>query len=290
MKNQNALNWLLFVLLCLTWGSSFILMKTGLRVLSPYQVASIRIIGAGIIMLPLARKAFREVPKSLIKPVILSGFLGTFIPAFLFCIAGTRVDSALSGILNALTPIFTVAIGTAFFNLKIGWMKWLGMVLGFAGMLVLLLGGVNTIDTTYLGYALLILLATVCYGLNVNVVNQYLKDAAPLNIASIAFTALIIPTLLILAATGYFTSPEVLTEDWNRATLISLFLGVVSTAAASVIFYLLMKRAGPVFASMVTYGIPFVALGWGLLDGETVTYTQVAGLLVILLGVRIANK
>lgn len=290
MKNQHALNWLLFILLCLTWGSSFILMKTGLRVLSPYQVASIRIIGAGIIMLPLARKAFREVPKSLIKPVILSGFLGTFIPAFLFCIAGTRVDSALSGILNALTPIFTVAIGKAFFNLKIGWMKWLGMLLGFAGMLVLLLGGINTIDTSYLGYALLILLATVCYGLNVNVVNQYLKDAAPLNIASIAFTALIIPNLLILAATGYFTSPEVLTEEWNRATLISLFLGVVSTAAASVIFYLLMKRAGPVFASMVTYGIPFVALGWGLLDGETVTYTQVAGLLVILLGVRIANK
>ncbi len=169
-------------------------------------------------------------------------------------------------------------------------MKWLGMLLGFAGMLVLLLGGINTIDTSYLGYALLILLATVCYGLNVNVVNQYLKDAAPLNIANIAFTALIIPNLLILAATGYFTSPEVLTEEWNRATLISLFLGVVSTAAASVIFYLLMKRAGPVFASMVTYGIPFVALGWGLLDGETVTYTQVEGLLVILLGVRIANK
>ena len=290
MKNQNALNWLLFILLCLTWGSSFILMKTGLRVLSPYQLASIRIIGAGIIMLPLARKAFREVPRSLIRPVVLSGFLGTFIPAFLFCIAGTRVDSSLSGILNALTPIFTVAIGTTFFKLKIGWMKWLGMLLGFGGMLVLLLGGINMIDTTYLGYALLILLATICYGLNVNVVNQYLKDAAPLHIASIAFTTLIIPTLLILAGTGYFTSPDLFTTAWNKATQISLFLGVVSTAAASVIFYLLMKRAGPVFASMVTYGIPFVALGWGLLDGETVTYTQVAGLLVILLGVRIANK
>lgn len=290
MKNQNALTWFLFTLLCLTWGSSFILMKNGLKVLSPYQVASIRIIAAGIIMLPLARKAFREVPRSLIKPIVLSGLLGTFLPAFLFCIAGAKVDSSLSGILNALTPIFTVAIGMAFFNLKIGWTKWVGMLLGFGGMLILLLGGINKIDTTYMGYAVLILLATLCYGLNVNVVNQYLKDAAPLQIASIAFTALIIPSVLILVGTGYFSETEVYSDAWNKATLISIFLGVVSTAAASVIFYMLMKRAGPVFASMVTYGIPFVALGWGLLDGETVTGMQVSGLVIILLGVRIANK
>ncbi len=285
-----SVKWILFIILCLTWGSSFIIMKGGMEILSPYQLASIRIISAGLIMLPWIRTAYRAVPKKAVPALILSGFLGTLLPAYLFCIAQTKIDSSIAGILNALTPIFTLAIGMLFFNLRVGWIKWVGMLLGFAGMLVLVFGASRQINLQYIGYTFFVIIATICYGLNVNVVNQYLKDVAPLHIATIAFTALIIPNLIILASTGYFTDPNLLNGSLTRGTIAGVVLGIVSTCLASVIFYTLMKKAGPVFASMVTYGIPLVALGWGFVSGETITGLQVAGMVVILAGVRLANK
>jgi len=284
------MKWLLFIALCLIWGSSFILIAEGLETMSPYQVASIRIFFAGICFLPLIRKAYRETPKEALWPIVVSGLLGTFFPAFFFSIAQTKIDSSLAGILNALTPIFTIAIGTFFFQLKIGWIKWLGISIGFIGMLVTNLGGAHGINFDHLTYSLFVLLATIFYGLNVNVVNKYVQNVAPLNIATIAFTSLIIPTLLVLVSTGYFTHPNLLNGSWTKGTLIAGLLGLINTGVASVIFYQLMKKAGPVFASTVTYIIPFVALGWGIYFGEVVTTIQLVGMAIILIGVRLANK
>ncbi|MEN9371573.1 MAG: hypothetical protein RLZZ64_648 [Bacteroidota bacterium] len=258
--------------------------------MSPYQVASIRIFFAGLCFLPLIGKAYKEIPKEALWPIIVSGLLGTFFPAFFFSIAQTKIDSSLAGILNALTPIFTIAIGTFFFQLKIGWMKWLGILIGFIGMIVTNLGGAHGINFDHLTYSLFVLLATICYGLNVNVVNKYVQNVAPLHIATIAFTSLIIPTLLVLAGTGYFTHPNLLNGSWTKGTLIAGLLGLINTGVASVIFYQLMKKAGPVFASTVTYIIPFVALGWGIYFGEVVTAIQLVGMAIILIGVRLANK
>ena len=290
MNKNNFVKWALFFLLALIWGSSFILMKEGLKGLNAYQVASLRIFSAGIILLPFLGKALKAVPKKKFAPIILSGFLGTFFPAFFFCIAETKIDSSLAGVLNALTPICTLAIGMTFFKLKIGWLKWVGMLLGLCGMVILLLGGSQEISVNYLGYALFVLLATVCYGLNVNVANNYLKEFSPLHIVTIAFTALIIPTVLILAFTGFFANIDINNQAWIKATSAGILLGVAGTCLASVIFYTLLKKAGPVFASMVTYGIPFVAFFWGFIAGEAVTLIQLSGLVAILLGVRIVNK
>jgi drug/metabolite transporter (DMT)-like permease len=284
------MKWLLFISLCLIWGSSFILIAEGLETMSPYQVASIRIFFAGLCFLPLIGKAYRETPKEALWPIVVSGLLGTFFPAFFFSIAQTKIDSSLAGILNALTPIFTIAIGTFFFQLKIGWMKWLGISIGFIGMLVTNLGGAHGINFDHLTYSLFVLLATIFYGLNVNVVNKYVHNVAPLNIATIAFTSLIIPTLLVLVSTGYFTHPNLLNGSWTKGTLIAGLLGLINTGVASVIFYQLMKKAGPVFASTVTYIIPFVALAWGIYFGEVITAIQLVGMAIILIGVRLANK
>jgi drug/metabolite transporter (DMT)-like permease len=119
MNKNTYIKWILFVLLSLIWGSSFILMKEGLKGLNAYQVASLRILSAGITLLPFLGKAIKGIPKNMLIPIVLSGFLGTFFPAFLFCIAETKIDSSLAGVLNSLTPICTIAIGTAFFKLKI---------------------------------------------------------------------------------------------------------------------------------------------------------------------------
>jgi drug/metabolite transporter (DMT)-like permease len=284
------IKWVLFALLCLIWGSSFVLMKTSLESLSAFQVASIRILFTGLVMLPLLPKALKTVPKPMIKSVIISGLLGSFFPAFLFSIAQTKIDSSLAGILNSLTPIFTVAIGTMFFKLRISWIKWAGMLTGFGGIMVLLLGNAEGISLDYIGYAFFVILATIFYGLNVNVVNQLLRNTQPLHVATIAFTSLIIPTLLILVFSGYFTDPNLINGNWTQGTIAAATLGILGTGVGSVLFYSLVSKAGPVFASTVTYGIPFVAIGWGLIYGEQITAIQIAGMVVILIGVRLANK
>ncbi len=265
-------------------------MKEGLKGLSAYQVASLRILSAGLVLSPFLLKAVRETPKKLIWPIVLSGFLGTFFPAYLFCLAETVLASSLAGILNSTTPFFTIIIGALFFKQKNAWGKWLGVIIGFIGMILPMINQMGSVDFSYYAFYLMVLTATILYGLNANVVNQYLQEATPTNVATIAFTSLVIPTTLILAGTGFFNNIDMSNTIWLKATGASMLLGIAGTCIASVIFYMLMKKAGPVFASMVTYGIPFVAIFWGILAGETVSTIQFAGLLVILVGVRVANR
>lgn len=286
--DDRIVNWLLFVLLSVIWGSSFILMKMGMQGLSPYQVASIRILSAGLVLLPFGWRSFQAVRRERLPLVFLSGILGTFFPAFLFCIAETRIDSSLAGILNALTPIFTLLIGALFFHSPVGWRKWSGVALGFLGLVMLILSGRQQVSFTYLGYASFILIATLLYGVNVNMVNRYLRDVGSREIATVAFTMLIPLSLGILAATGFFGMER--TDVFLGSTAASAVLGVLGTAAASILFYMLLKRAGPVMSSMVTYGIPFVALAWGAFAGESIGGAQVACLVLILSGVYMANR
>ena len=285
---DKLINWGLFTILSLIWGSSFILMKAGMNQLTPYDVASIRILSAGLVLIPFARRALLEVPRNKLALVILSGLLGSFFPAYLFCIAETRIDSSLAGILNALTPLFTIIIGISFFQLKAHWRKILGVVIGFVG-LYLLVSPTGDIHFTNVSYILLVLLATVLYGINVNMVGRHMHGLGSINIASLAFVFLIIPSLIILYINGYFALP-LGDKSVLISTLASAVLGIMGTAVASILFYMLVKRAGTLFASMVTYGIPFIAVMWGLLYGEQVTLWQVGCLGVILGGVYLVNR
>jgi drug/metabolite transporter (DMT)-like permease len=287
--NPKLANWGLFFTLTLIWGSSFILMKEGLKELSAYEVATIRILSAGIILLPFALKGFREIQYKDMGKVLASGLLGSFFPAILFCIAETQIDSALAGMLNALTPLFVIIIGFLVFQSSVQLKKIVGVVIGFCGMLLLFFSkDVNTTNNNLL-YSSLIIAATICYGINVNLVSRYLKHIGSLNLAAVSFGFLIVPSAILLYLLGFFNH-----SFSNKTILISagasITLGVFGTAIASIFFYMLMKRAGPLFSSMVTYGIPFVAVFWGLLAGETVSALQVLGLIVILTGVYITNR
>ncbi len=276
----------MFVILSLIWGSSFKLMKVGMEVLSPYHVAALRMASAGIILLPFTINALRKVERNKISVVVLSGLLGSFFPAFLFCIAETKIDSSLAGILNALTPLFTIILGVLFFQMTVSTRRYIGVFIGFIGLALLFLSKGN-ITLSYLSFAALVLLATILYGVNVNVVSRHLKQTASIDIAALAFSFLIIPSVIVLLVTHYFELPT--TSIFWHATGASVILGVFGTAIASIIFYMLVKRAGGLFASMVTYGIPFVAVFWGVISGETITWLQVICLGVILVGVYLAN-
>ena len=221
-------------------------------------------------------------------PVTISGLLGSFFPAFLFCIAETKIDSSLAGFLNALTPIFTIVVGVLFFQSVIQKQKILGVGIAFAGMVLLFLSNPN-INLQYLWYAGFVLLATILYGFNVNIASNHLRDIPSTVIAAIAFGSLVPLSLVVLYVTGYFDLP-LSNQELLVSTGASTILGVFGTALATILFYILLKRAGAIFASMVTYGIPFIALAWGLADGESIHGLQVAGLTIILLGVYKANK
>ncbi|WP_288096018.1 DMT family transporter [Hydrotalea sp.] len=285
--NKPFLSWFLFVMLSIIWGSSFILMKEGMQALTPYQVATIRILSAGIILTPFGLKAFKSITVDKRWPVLVSGLLGSFFPAYLFCLAETKLDSSLAGILNALTPLFTIATGILFFQQKIKPMQLLGVLLGFGGLLLLFFNK-GHFSFTNVGYALFILLATFLYGLNVNYVRKHLQGIGSLHIASMAFVLLMIPCLVILSFTGYFTQTFITAVI--HATLFSALLGIMGTAVATVLFYILLKQSGALFASMVTYGIPFVAVGWGVLTGEVFGMNQLISMLLILTGVSITNR
>jgi drug/metabolite transporter (DMT)-like permease len=99
---------------------------------------------------------------------------------------------------------------------------------------------------------------------------------------------LIVPSLIILIGTNFFASS--INQSFLNATGASVVLGVMGTAVATLLFYRLIQQAGAVFASMVTYGIPFVAVAWGLTAGENINLIQVVCLFVILIGVWLAKK
>ena len=264
------------------------LMKEGLKAFTPYQVASLRMLSAGLVLLPFAFKALRQIPKEKMGLVIFSGILGNFIPAYLFCIAETQIDSSLAGILNSLTPMFTIIVGVLFFKSQTSAVKIIGMIIGFIGLSFLLAAG-KDVSLHNLSFASLVLLATLFYGINVNLVGKYMQNLGSLNIASVAFAFLIIPSIVVLYFTNYFTNnfsdPIVI-----KSLMASSLLGIVGTSVATILFYFLVKRAGILFGSLVTYGIPVVAVIWGLVDGEKLNFIQVLCLGLILLGVYIVNR
>lgn len=289
MQKQKVINWSIFILLSVIWGSSFILMKLSKEDLSGFQIGAVRIFSAGLIFIPLAIFHFSRIPSRKLPLVILSGMLGNFIPAFLFAIAiDKKIDSALAGILNSLTPLFVIVINILFYKAKMPIRKVVGVIIGLIGLLVLSLseGGISFNN---FGYALLILLATLLYGININLVSHYLKDVNPISMATVSLAIMSIPAGIMVWQLETFT---LIIHDtsarWSFAA--SALLGIVGSAYATVLFYYLIKKAGGLFAAMTTYAIPIVAIIWGIIAKENVTTVQVFCLGVILGGVYLANK
>jgi drug/metabolite transporter (DMT)-like permease len=290
--NQKFLSWSIFIILCLIWGSSFKLMKDS-TALTASQIAGLRIFAAGLVFIPFAIFHIRHIPRRKFVTVLLSAVFGNLLPAFLFATALTRLDASLAGILNSLTPICVVVIGIGFFRDKISPQKIAGVLAGFAGVALLTLypviTGEKNIRFEHLGFTLLILLGTFLYGINVNMVGHYLKGINAVHIATVSLAFMTIPTIIVLWQEGFFaldfSNKKVQESLWASAGL-----GVMGSAIATALFYILVQKAGGLFASLVTYGIPFVALAWGYRDGEPISWVEIVCLVIILFGVYLANR
>jgi len=288
MAKQNFFNWLLFVVLSIVWGSSFILMKTSAEHLNGLQIGAIRIFAAGIAFLPWAVFHASQIPVKKLGVVILTGLFGNFLPALLFASAiKGNGESSLASILNSLTPLFVIVIGVFFFKAKVQNRKIAGVLVGFAGLVILsLLRG--PIDAKDHGL-FLILVATVFYGITVNLVSHYLKGIDGFKIASVSLTVMAIPAGILMWQQNVFSIAR-FDEEAGLSIAIACLLGIVGSAIATALYYILIQKAGGVFASLITYAIPIVAMMWGLLAHENISALQIACLAMILGGVYLANR
>jgi drug/metabolite transporter (DMT)-like permease len=276
------------VTLAFIWGSSFILIKKGLVGLTPMQLGSLRIIFAAIFLLLIGFKSLAKIPHVKWKYIALTATLGTFIPAFLFAVAQTQIDSTVSSILNSLTPLNTLIFGVFAFGLTFRRPQVFGVVIGLIGTFLLIINGAMHHPEQNYYYAILIIIASVCYAINVNIIKKYLSDLSPLSITTGNFLVLLLPALVVLFFSGFFEVIHV--ESVQHSMVFILILGVVGTGIANIIFFKTIQISSPVFATSVTYLIPVVAFGWGLLDNEMLTPIQFVGAFIILFGVYLSAK
>jgi drug/metabolite transporter (DMT)-like permease len=263
-------------------------MKTSAEHLNGLQIGAIRIFAAGISFLPLAIIHFSKIPLRKLGIVILTGLFGNFFPALLFASAiKENGESSLASILNSLTPLFVIVISVFFFKSKVQTKKIVGVLIGFAGLVILSLlrGPVSANDNGLF----LILIATVFYGITVNLVSHYLKGIDGFKIASVSLSIMAIPAALIMWQQNVFSIASY-DEEARWSIAVACLLGIVGSAIATALYYILIQRAGGLFASLVTYAIPIVAMIWGLLANENITAIQIGSLGIILAGVYLANR
>ncbi|MGO4817602.1 DMT family transporter [Flavobacterium sp. W22_SRS_FP1] len=282
------LKWAYLTALALVWGSSFILIKKGLIGLSALQVGSLRIIFAAIFLLLIGFKSLPKIPKHKWKYIAMTSVFGTFGPAFLFALAQTEIDSSVSSILNSLTPLNTLILGSLFFGVSFQKRQVWGVFIGLMGSLLLVFSGAMNNPNQNYYYAILVIIASICYAINVNLIKRFLSDLSPLSITTGNFAVLLLPASLILFFTGFYEVIHI--ETVQHAVLFIVVLGVVGTGIANIFFFKLIQISSPVFATSVTYLIPVVAFFWGLLDNEMLTPVQFVGAFIILIGVYLSAK
>lgn len=282
--------WLLLLLLALIWGSSFMLIKIGLTELYPTQLAALRIASAGFVLLPFLLHRFKTVRPHHWLKLVSVGFVGSFIPAILFATAQTKLPSGVTGVLNTFTPLATLLIGIILFQQKFVARQLIGLLIGLVGTLILITATGND-QLEFNAFALLVIGATICYGMNLNLIKHRIPDLGALTITGVSLFLVAPPALLyLLLGTPFVAQLNSGSEAFLHAVGAVLVLGTIGTAMALVLFNTVVKMADTTFTSSVTYIIPIVALMLGVLDGEPFLLGHGVGLVAILAGVFISNR
>jgi len=242
-----------------------------------------------VFLLLVGFKSLKRIEKRHWKYVAYTAVLGTFFPAFLFAFAVSKIDSSIPAILNSLTPFNTFIFGALVFGFTFKRKQFYGVLIGLAGTLILILKGAELNPNQNYWYAVLILIASIGYAFNVNMIKKYLDDLDALAITTGNFLLLIIPAFVVLIFSGFFSTFEVTAETTSALGYITI-LAVVGTGIAKVLFNKMVHLSSPVFAASVTYLIPAVAVMWGIIDGEKLSLIQLLAGGIILFGVWLVNK
>lgn len=281
--NPEKEKWILLVLLSVIWGSSFILIKKSLAHFNPYEVGALRVLIAGIILLPLALMNIKKFPRKNLKWLLLAAVTGNFIPMFLFPIAETAVSSSIAGIINSMMPIFVILVGALFWNFGTTRRQVIGVLISFSGACILAFSGGEGGQLKLIP-VLLLLLATLCYAISTTTVKSKLNNIPAKILSAFVFSfVLIIPSAISLVFAGFFSDFKSDANLWAGLGYVSL-LSIFGTGLAMMLNYRLLGISTPLFASTVTLLMPVVAIVWGLIDGESLTLLQAIGAIIILAG------
>jgi drug/metabolite transporter (DMT)-like permease len=289
-KKPQLIDWMVLLGLMLIWGSSFILIKKGLLSFDNLQVGALRVTISFLALLPFAVMRLRTIRLKNFHLFLLAGLLGNAIPAFLFAKAQTGMDSLMAGTLNSLTPLFTLLLGVWFFGRKTHWLNVAGVLTGFVGAAGLLyVAGGKSFEVNIMP-ALLVVLATIFYAIQMNFIKNYLTGYDPLTIASLAFIFIGIPAGVFL----FFSTDFVFRMVHVPGSLVGLgyiaILSILGTALAIIANFWLIKRTSALFASGVTYLMPIISIAWGIYDGEPFLVVYIIWIAIILGGVYMANR
>ena len=281
--------WFYLVALSFIWGSSFILIKKGLVGLTAIELGSIRIIISALVLIPFTLNRLKKISFKQWKWIIISAFVGSFFPAFLFAFAEQEIDSSVASILNSIVPLNTIIIGLVLFGIKSTKRQIIGVLLGFFGAYQLIISGINLNPDQNYFYSGLVIICSFLYAFNVNIIKKYLQDLSAVAIATGHFTVILIPSIIVLLISDFnferLQSPQ---------TQISLFyvtvLAVFGTTLAKILFNKLINISSPVFSSSVTYSMLIVSIFWGVMDGENFSFNQLFATIIIILGILLTNK
>lgn len=288
--HRNLSAWATLIFLSLIWGTSFILIKKSLIAFNPLQVAILRMAISGIAFLPFFIYNVRRLEWKRWPFYVVIGLTGSAVPAILYATAQTQLSSATVGILNSLTPIFALIFGVIFFKNRSTRKQLLGIFLGFGGACgLILLRSSGSADGHAIWYGLLIIIGTMLYATNVNLIKQYFQHVNSIHLSSFAFTLVGIPAIMLVPWTDI---PKIVATDPNGLTALYylILLSVVSTVLALILFYRLVQQTDAVFGASVAYLIPVVALFWGFLDGEPIGVKHIISLLIIVTGVKLIRN
>lgn len=278
----------IMMILAFIWGSSFILMKIGLKSFSSDQAAAIRIFLASLVLLPTSLRQIKKLQRKDLISLMIVGFIGSLIPAFLFMQAETRIDSSMAGMLNSLTPVFTLIVGLLFHKTVFRWLQAVGLSLGLAGAVGLILAGEGFYLGSFNNYSLLIVLATVFYAFSMNQIKTYLPHLTGVQVTSLSFLFIGPVAFIYLLTTNL--AHVVANPGWPIHLLALATLGILGTALAMLLMNSLIRNSSAVTAASVTYVIPIFAIIWGLLDNEKVTLLHLICMTLILSGVYLINR
>lgn len=277
---MQRLDALVLLLLSAIWGASFLFMRVASPEFGPIPLILVRMGVAFLTLIPfLLNRAFRQKLMVHAGPLAILGILNQAIPFSLLSFATLRLEAGFTSLINATTPIFTAIVAALLFASRINRQQVLGLVIAFIGMFVLSADKLNfTAGGT--GWAILAGLgATFCYGLAVNYSHRTMSG---LNAREIAVGSMFFSSLVLLVP-GLWLWPEQSpsVEAWISALLLATFC----TSLAFLLFYKVMRSAGAVASSTVTFMVPVFAVAWGvLLLGETMSLRLVIGMLITLLG------
>jgi drug/metabolite transporter (DMT)-like permease len=291
-QSNSSLAMILLLVLSIIWGSAYWFIKHALKVFDPFELGMLRMTMAALALLPLALKDLRKLKREDLPFLFLVGLFGNFLPAVLFPLAQQKISSAEAGVLNSLSPLFIILVSFLVYKKRYPWVNVAGVLVGMIGAVILIVGGAdgNLDFNGKAGYALFVVMATICYAISANVAKHHFVSYPPARLTSFAICFFGIPSVLyVLLGTDIPADVTLKPDGWKALGIVAL-LGSVMSGVAVIMFYKMLQVSSLVYASMVTFTAPIVVALLAVIDHETIGLAHIIGMAVILAGVFLVNR